>query len=117
MKRSDFFYELFFVMAILAILACLLAPPIYRAKVQHDKQVAAEQEALAHPEFVVVGEGYYDHAEYPGPEETVVYFSDGRTVPLHALVAMPYPKGSKIRISLQKSDASYKIELLEAEVK
>ncbi len=84
-------------------------------------------------EWVVNAEGYYDRAEYiadgyqvgSGHQDTIVYFSDGRTAHLTGVVEMKYPKTTKIRISQLKHsrgswsemEDKYQIEPLKAEAK
>ncbi len=91
---------------------------------KNNQEFAADQKV----DWVVLGEGYYDHADYAltGKQVTVVYFSDGRTIQMGGVIDMEYPKGSKIRISqlrtgagtaFEKRKDKYKIELLDAEGK
>ncbi len=91
---------------------------------KNDQEFAADQKS----DWVVLGEGYYDHADYAltGKQVTVVHFSDSRTVSMSGVIDMNYPKGSSIRISqlrtgagtaVEKRKDKYKIELLDAEGK
>ncbi|MDP1719011.1 MAG: hypothetical protein Q8L24_01135 [bacterium] len=87
---------------------------------QNNQEYAADQKV----DWVILGEGYYDHAEYAltGHQVTVVYFSDSRTVQMKGVIEMKNPKGSNIRILQMRTGAGtlfekrkdkYNIELLD----
>lgn len=130
MRRKGFtLIELLVVLTIIVVLGTLLFGAISASREAAKADAQKVQNFSANKvDWVVLGEGYYDHAEYffNAYRLTVVYFSDGRTVPMNAVVAMEYPKGSRVRVCqmrvgagtpAEKLDDKYKIELLDAEAK
>lgn len=130
MKRKGLtLIEVFVVLAIIMVLGSLLFVVISAAKEASRADTQKIQNGPAGKvDWVVLGEGYYDRAEYfyNAYGLTAVYFSDGRTVLMNTVVDMEYPKGSKIRIlrmrigadtPAEKWEDKYKIELLDAEGK
>ncbi len=130
-KRGMTMGEILVVVAIIGVLAALFIPVLVNtkkrseelrasaeAKDKEDKEAEAlhnqQYEAAHKVDWVTIGVGYYDHADYMsnGHQLTVIYFNDGRTVPMNAIIAMSYQKGSKIQIQQMRFGAGTPSESL-----
>ncbi|MDP1719008.1 MAG: hypothetical protein Q8L24_01120 [bacterium] len=122
-KRGITLGEILVIVVSIGILVAILLLCLEMAQRNED-----ERSGKVAVDWVSLGEGCYDHAEYLSNrnQRTIIYFSDGRTVSVRATVAINYPKGSEIRVSQKRFAAGtlkerleeqYRVDPLDAEAK